>query len=153
MLAAVIIFGYLGYYCKKYDLDINNLEISGQGLVFITIPACLSTMFWPTFFIFGFFCTLILIGIDSQFGLVEGISYYIEDLKPTFQGKVLEPETVKAIICTAAFILGLPLSTRGGAYVMNLLDTFGFAVPCGLSLFLTVVVWGSLLMTFSSKVN
>ena len=141
MLASLIIFGYLGYYCKKYSLDINTLEISGPGLIFITLPACLSTMVYPTMWIFLFFLTLILIGIDSEFGLVETISYFVEDQKLTWNGKEIPGQYVKALVCFGCYLLGLTISTRGGLYVIELIETFGFSIPASLVILLTSIVF------------
>ena len=144
MMAAVIIFGYLGYFCQKYGLKLESLEISGPGLLFITMPACLSTMFLPTLWILLFFITMVLIGIDSQFGLVETVCYWVEDYRPKFRGEEIKPETVKLLSCTFLLVLGLPIATRGGAYYLEMLETFGFAIPASLAVLGNIIIWGSL---------
>ena len=141
MLASIIIFGYLGYYCKKFNLDINSLQISGPGLIFITLPACLSTMIYPTMWIFLFFVTLILIGIDSEFGLLETISYFVEDQKLTWNGKLIPGEYIKALVCLGCYLMGLAISTRGGTYVIELVETFGFSIPASLVILMTSIVF------------
>lgn len=122
----------------------NELQVGGKGLVFITIPACLSTMFWPNMWIFIFFMTLILIGIDSQFGLVEATCYFIEDLKLKWNDMEISPLVSKTVTCIVIYLVGLPVATRGGTYVLELLDTFGFAIPCSCNILLTLLIWGSL---------
>ena len=153
LLASIVIFGYLGYFCDKYSLDIGHLEISGPGLVFITMPACLSTMIYPTFWILLFFCTLILIGIDSEFGLVETCACFVEDMHPHFRGKPIPPQMVKALVCLAGFLCGLPIATRGGIYVIDLLETFGFAIPASLVILTSIIVWGKPILTQSRRPN
>ena len=141
IIASLIIFGYLGYYCKKYNLEISSLDIAGPGLVFITIPACLSTMWWPTFWIFLMMVNLIFIGIDSQFGICESCIYFVEDLKLTWNGEVIDPNKTKVAVMIIMALVGLPMATRGGTYVLELVDTFGFAIPCSISMFGTIYIW------------
>ena len=145
LLASVIIFGYLGYFCQKYGKDMNDLQIGGKGLVFITIPACLSTMYLPNLWIFIFFLTMVLIGIDSQFGLLEATCYFIDDLKLQWNGSYIPSGVTKASTCLVIYLVGLPLATRGGTYVLELLDTFGFAIPCACSILFSLLIWGSFL--------
>ena len=144
MVASIIIFGYLGYFCKKYDMEITNLEISGPGLLFITMPACLSTMYLPRVWMVLFFVSMIFIGIDSQFGLTETVCHFVEDYHPKFRDKLVQPEYVKLICCTLILIFGLPIATRGGSYVIELIETFGFAIPVSLSILANTIIWGSL---------
>lgn len=66
LLSATVVFGFLGYYSQTVGLEIAKLDISGPALIFITYPACLSTMPWPNLWLFLFFLTLLLIGLDSQ---------------------------------------------------------------------------------------
>lgn len=142
IVASLIIFGYLGYFSTKVGVSISDLKINGPGLLFVTIPACLSTMALPNLWLFVFFFNLILIGIDSQFGLVETVSYFFEDLKLRYSGEELKPQHVKAAVCLCLCLLGLPIATRGGTYVIELLDTFAFALPNTLVVLMEVLVWG-----------
>jgi SNF family Na+-dependent transporter len=141
VVASLIIFGYLGYYCKKYNLQIETLDIAGPGLVFITIPACLSTMWWPTFWIFLMMINLVLIGIDSQFGICESCIYFIDDLKLEWNGEVIDSNKTRIAVMVIMGLCGLPIATRGGTYVLELIDTFGFAIPCSISMFGTIYIW------------
>lgn len=145
MLAAFIIFGYLGYFCQKYDLKIDELEISGPGLLFITMPACLSTMFYPQMWVLLFFLTMLLIGVDSQFGLVEAAAYFLEDLNIHFRGKPIPPSIIKVLVCLCGFIAGLPVATKGGTYVLELYETFGYAIPASLTMVSTIIVFSKIL--------
>lgn len=141
MLASFVIFGYLGYFSKKYDIPMEELQVQGPGLVFITIPACISTMMYPNLWVMIFFFTLILIGIDTQFGFVEAITYFIEDLKLTWKGQEIREEYLKLATCIGIYILGLPVATRGGQYVLSVLDIFGFAIPASMGVLLSAYVW------------
>lgn len=66
LLSSLVVFGFLGYYSQAAGLSLASLDISGPALIFITYPACLSTMPWPNLWLLLFFLTLVLIGVDSQ---------------------------------------------------------------------------------------
>jgi SNF family Na+-dependent transporter len=71
--AGVIAYCYLGHYSHVYDIPIEELPIMGPSLVFQTYPAILTGMPFPNLWLVVFFLCLILIGIDSQFGVLENI--------------------------------------------------------------------------------
>ena len=141
LLASFIIFGYLGYFCQKYDHDINSLQIAGPGLIFITFPACLSTMGMPHLFMFLFFVTMVLLGIDTQFALVETVCYMVEDVSMKIRKRELDPQLVRGGICLVTFFIGLPIATQGGPYLIDLLDTFGYSIPASVTNLLEIYIW------------
>ena len=122
-------------------MNINELDISGPGLLFITFPACLSTMAFPNMWILLFFFTMFLIGIDTQFAIVETFCYLIEDILLKLGRHRIPPSRLRGIICLIIFFLGLPIATGGGTYVINLLDTFGYAIPASFVNFVNVFIW------------
>ena len=141
ILASLIIFGYLGYFCEKYGLEIQNLPIAGPGLLFITFPACLSTMIWPNLWVVLFFFTMILLGIDTQFALVETFCFFTEDLLVKFGKHQILPEKVRMYICILIFIIGLPIATGGGTYIIDMMDTFGYSIPASFINLFQVYIW------------
>lgn len=144
LLASLIIFGYLGYFCKKFNLDLQQLPISGPGLLFITFPACLSTMEYSNFWVILFFVMMIFIGIDSQFGIVETFCYLIEDVLEKYYNEPPNGEKVKAYVCLGLFLIGIPLSTGAGLDLMNLMDTFSYSLPACLANALEIYIWAKL---------
>ena len=58
---------------------INELISSGQGLAFISYPDALSTLPVPQLFTVMFFFMLFLLGIDSEFALLETVLTCIYD--------------------------------------------------------------------------
>ena len=58
---------------------INELIPSGQGLAFISYPDALSTLPVPQLFTVMFFFMLFLLGIDSEFALLETVLTCIYD--------------------------------------------------------------------------
>ena len=58
---------------------INQFLFSGQGLAFISYPDALSTLPVPQLFTVMFFFMLFLLGIDSEFALLETVLTCIYD--------------------------------------------------------------------------
>ena len=81
MLSAMTIFIYLSHFCGEIGIDINDpaLNISGPELVFNVFPKALASLPFPNLFIFVFFATMVLLGIDSEFGLMEGLYCYLNN--------------------------------------------------------------------------
>lgn len=128
LLASVIIFGLLGFFSQAKGIEISDLEISGKELVFVTYPAALAYLPFARLWLFIFFFALILIGVDSQFALLETLCYIVIDFKPKINNKEIREEIVRLGVCGLCLILGLIFSTRKGfdylsfvnAYVINL---------------------------------
>ena len=98
-------------------------------------------MSMPNLWIIVFFFTMILLGIDTQFALVETFCYFIEDLSAKFRRKHLDPQLVRGSICFLTFVIGLPVCTQGGMYVIGMMDTFLYAIPASVTNLLQVLVW------------
>ena len=61
------------------NYSINLFLYSGQGLAFISYPDALSTLPVPQLFTVMFFFMLFLLGIDSEFALLETVLTCIYD--------------------------------------------------------------------------
>ncbi len=144
MIAAVVIYSYLGFLSELTNTPIKELPISGPDLVFITYPAALSLLPYPRLWIFLFFFTLILIGIDSQFGMVEVISYTIIDFKPKIRNRHLSEPSIRAIVCGCIFIGGLIFATREGFNIIGLVNSYCVFLPMILVGSVHLYVFGSL---------
>lgn len=143
MIAAIVIFSYLGFLSELTNIPISDLPLAGPDLVFITYPAALTLLPYPRVWIFFFFLTLILIGIDSQFGILEVISYTLIDLKPRFRGQVLSEAVQRLLIFTAIFIGGLLFATRQGFEILGLVNSYVIFLPMTLVGFLHVYIFGA----------
>lgn len=85
ILSALIVFGYIGFFSHTSGIAIEDLPLSGPSLVFITYPASLAMMPFPRFWLFLFFLTMILLGIDSQLALLETAAYALIDLRNRYK--------------------------------------------------------------------
>ncbi len=81
MLSAITIFSYLSHFCVEAGIDINHpgLTLGGPELSFSVLPKALALLPMPNLWIFVFFITMVLLGIDSLFGMIEGIYTYLRD--------------------------------------------------------------------------
>ncbi|CAG5118596.1 unnamed protein product, partial [Candidula unifasciata] len=121
LFAGFVIFSYLGHMAASLHEDIRNVVTSGPGLAFIVYPEAVTQLPAPPFWSFLFFFMLILVGLDSQFTLVETVLTGILDQWPSYRSRKL---WVTLCLCAAMFLLGLPLTTNGGAYILNLMDAY-----------------------------
>lgn len=66
-LNGILIYGFFGYLATKYEMDIDNLPVSGEGLVFYAYPMIFSLFGEYGKILLGIFFVIFLItGIDSQ---------------------------------------------------------------------------------------
>ncbi|MBT4446603.1 sodium-dependent transporter [archaeon] len=126
LLAGFVVFSVLGYMSTTTSLPIEEVVAAGPGLAFIVFPQALSLMPWGNFFSALFFLTLLTLGIDSAFSLVEGINTAIMDRR-TKDNKRKDQKTLKriaAIVCTLAFLMGILFTSRAGLYYLDIIDHF-----------------------------
>ena len=73
-----------------------------------------------------FFFMLILLGIDSEFGTLEGAIGPIMDLK-IFPN--LRKELVTLIVAVVLFLFGLSMVSSRGFYVFQMFDDYSVIIP------------------------
>lgn len=84
---------------------------------------------------------LLLIGIDSQFGNVDMLSYIILDFKPTYKGKPIREEVVKLILCAGLALVGLIFSSRMGFEILSFVNSYIIVIPLGFINFINYYVF------------
>ncbi len=82
ILSALTIFIYLSHFCTMSGLTIDSpeLHLSGLELSFNVIPKALCLLPLSNLWVFIFFFTMILLGIDSEFGMIEALYCYLRDI-------------------------------------------------------------------------
>ncbi|XP_015782061.1 sodium-dependent nutrient amino acid transporter 1 [Tetranychus urticae] len=127
ILAGCVIFAVLGSMAKSQGVDVSEVAKSdGTGLAFIAYPQALGQFtFWPNLWSISFFVMLFTLGIGSSVAQVETTITCLKD-----QSKFLmKHKTWTAFgVCFIYFLLGLPLATDGGMYIMKLLEEFGVGI-------------------------
>ena len=119
LLAGFVVFGVLGSMATATGVGVADVAASGPGLSFVVFPEALSLMPWAEAFSIVFFLTLLTLGIDSAFSLVEGINVAIHDTNPAWSRPV-----IALAVCAAAFAAGIVFTTRAGLYFLDVVDHF-----------------------------
>merc|ERR1712107_531614 len=110
-------------------VEVEDVVKSGPGLAFLVYPEVVLTIAPSPLWAFLFFIMLLTLGIDSQFCGVESLMTCLVDNWP----HILQPHRKKFTLAMTVFmfILGLPMITRNGIYVFQLMD---FYAASGMSL-------------------
>jgi len=122
IFAGFVIFSMLGYMAFVTNQNVEDVTQSGPGLVFVVYPEGIARMEGAPIWAFLFFFMLISLGLDSQFAMFEVVISSIVDEFPTY----LRPRRVKfTFVChVLGFLLGLPMVTYGGIWVLELMNNY-----------------------------
>lgn len=123
-LSGFAVFSVLGFMAHEQNVDIHQVAESGPGLVFIVYPKAVTMMPLPQLWAILFFVMLFLIGIDSQFVMVESVVAHISDMFPRHLYKTKGRMILTAVLCCLWFTMGLSMVSRGGMYVFQLYDYY-----------------------------
>ncbi|XP_076046810.1 sodium-dependent neutral amino acid transporter B(0)AT3 [Oratosquilla oratoria] len=99
---------------------------SGTGLAFIVFTEAINQFPWAPLWSVLFFLMLFTLGIDSEFGTLEGVITSIVDLK-VFPN--IRKEILTAIICSVCCALSMVFAHGAGNYVFILFDDFSGNLP------------------------
>lgn len=122
VLAGIVTFSILGHLAREQNTDVGDVVKSGPGLVFLTYPEVVLKLPGAPFWAVTFFIMLLLLGVDSAFCLVESFITGLVDNWST----LLRPhrQTFTTVVCFVMFLLGIPMVTKGGMYVFQLMDYY-----------------------------
>ncbi|KAK7082006.1 hypothetical protein SK128_016315 [Halocaridina rubra] len=99
---------------------------SGTGLAFIVFTEAINQFPWAPLWSVLFFLMLFTLGIDSEFGTLEGVITSIVDLK-VFPN--LRKEILTAIICCVCCAISMAFAHGAGNYIFILFDDFSGNIP------------------------
>ncbi|XP_077385757.1 sodium- and chloride-dependent GABA transporter 2-like isoform X2 [Festucalex cinctus] len=123
-VAGFAIFSVLGFMAYEQNTDISKVAESGPGLAFIAYPRAVAMMPFPQIWAIFFFIMIILLGLDSEFVLLEGLATGICDLKPSFFYVGHRRKLLLLLITVLCFFIGLTMVTDGGLYIFQLFDYY-----------------------------
>ncbi|XP_077984966.1 sodium-dependent proline transporter-like [Glandiceps talaboti] len=153
VFAGFVIFSTLGFMAQDSGVDVSEVVDQGPGLAFIAYPEAISRLPGAPFWSFLFFFMLFTLGLDSQFAMMETIMTAIFDELP--QRFMKKKPLITALTCFILFLAGLPCTTRGGVYVVTLMDWYsaGFSLLFIATLMCIAIslVYG--IRKFSSDIN
>ncbi|XP_015434041.1 PREDICTED: sodium-dependent nutrient amino acid transporter 1-like [Dufourea novaeangliae] len=122
LIAGTTIFGILGNLAHESGKgDISTVVRAGTGLAFISYPEALAKFtVVPQLFAVLFFLMLFVLGIGTTVAFTSVISSIVKDKFPRIQYW-----KVAAGVTSTGFLIGIVYCTRGGQYILNLVDYFG----------------------------
>ena len=141
IFASLIVFGFLGYYIKQKNITYEDVAISGPDLLFITYPEIINTLPWPNLWNIIFFLTIVLLGIDSQFAMVDVIIYFVKDFGQKYNGKELTHSQATLLVCIVEGLFGVSMCTQCGYYLIIVSFNYVFRVTAALGNVLNVYIF------------
>ncbi|XP_033120071.1 sodium- and chloride-dependent GABA transporter 1-like [Anneissia japonica] len=144
LFAGFVIFSILGFMANELGVPVSEVVSEGPGLTFIAYPTAVYQMpLVPQLWSVIFFLMLIMLGLDSQFCVVEGFVTSVMDYWPEY--KLRENRTVfLMVVCIIDFLLGLVCVTEGGMYFFELMNSYGVSGMC----LLWVAMWESVAISY-----
>ncbi|GAB0089144.1 Transporter [Sergentomyia squamirostris] len=145
MFAGVVVFSIIGFKAtstfdscmeiknnmmtlnKTTNLPLCDLQkeldnsASGTGLAFIIFTEAINQFPGAQLWAVLFFLMLFTLGIDSQFGTLEGVATSLVDMKLFPQ---ISKEIIIGILCFSCSILSLMFAHGAGSYIFQLMDSF-----------------------------
>eukprot|EP00127_Corallochytrium_limacisporum_P003046 Clim_evm2s145 gene=Clim_evmTU2s145 len=122
--AGFAVFSILGFLANSLGVEVDEVAESGPSLAFVTYPAALAEMPAPNFFNVLFYITLLMLGIDSAFSLVESVLASIKDTR-YFRG--VSQEVLVLGVILVCFFLSLPYASDVGLYLLDTVDYYANA--------------------------
>lgn len=126
LISGLVIFSVLGAMSHELGVPVKDVVKGGPGLAFVAYPEALSRLPCPHLWSILFFFMLFLLGLDSEFAMLENILTSISDEFPTMRRHKLKFTLGTG---TLFFLIGLVCVTRGGQYVFEIMDYYGGSIP------------------------
>lgn len=118
ILAGFVVFGTLGFLALQSGVNVPDVVTSGPGLAFVVFPEALTLMPLAWLFSLLFFITLLSLGIDSAFSLVEGVMAAFKDKKK------VNTKKLAFWVSLPCFLIGILYTTGAGLYFLDVIDHF-----------------------------
>lgn len=115
--AGFAVFSILGYLAALQGVSTAEVSAGGPGLAFVVFPTALAKLPYAPFFAVIFFLSLLTLGIDSAFSLVEAIIAGIRD-----KFKKIKKPVITAVLCVIYFLIGLIFVTHPGLVWLDIVD-------------------------------
>ncbi|CAF0789248.1 unnamed protein product [Brachionus calyciflorus] len=138
------VFSVLGYIAKTQSKTVDDVIESGPGLIFMVLPEAIRNMTFSPLWGILFFTMIFLLGIDSQFTMVETVVTTIEDeFNVQVKKYIKRREILVFLVCFFTFFLSLPNICPGGIYYFTIVDFFSSGVSLFYIAFFEVIaiVW------------
>ncbi|XP_059201340.1 sodium- and chloride-dependent glycine transporter 1-like isoform X2 [Centropristis striata] len=121
--AGFVIFSILGFMAHNLNVPVSEVADHGPGLAFVAYPEALTLLPISPLWSLLFFFMLILLGLGTQFCLLETLVTAIVDEIGT--DWIIRNKTVVTLsVAIVGFLLGVPLTTQAGIYWLLLMDNY-----------------------------
>ncbi|KAG5269424.1 hypothetical protein AALO_G00201850 [Alosa alosa] len=131
MVAGFAVFSMLGFMAHEQNVPIEVVAESGPGLAFIAYPQAVAMMPFPQLWAVCFFIMIILLGLDTQFVMMEVVMTSVTDLLPTvLRRSGGRRELCLVFYCLICFSVGILMVTEGGMYVFQIFDYYACNGTC-----------------------
>lgn len=115
--AGFAVFSVLGYLAFLQNVPVPEVSAGGPGLAFVVFPMALAKLPHAPVFAVVFFLSLLTLGIDSAFSIVEGIVAAVCDKFTKWKKSF-----VTAALCLLFFLMGLLFVTHPGLIWLDIVD-------------------------------
>ncbi|XP_031596822.2 sodium- and chloride-dependent glycine transporter 2 [Oreochromis aureus] len=122
IFAGFVIFSVIGFMAHELKVPIEKVADEGPGIAFVVYPEALTRLPLSPFWAIIFFLMLLTLGLDTMFATIETIVTSVSDEFPKYLRKHKPVFTL--VCCVSFFILGFPMITESGMYMLQLVDTF-----------------------------
>ncbi|XP_038055565.1 sodium- and chloride-dependent glycine transporter 1-like [Patiria miniata] len=120
-----VVFSVLGFMAQDAGTTVDKVVDSGPGLAFIAYPEAIARMPLAPLWSVLFFVMIFMLGIGSEFTLFEAVlTGLVDDLEKNIKNFRKYKTLLTLGLCIICFLLGLPMVTQGGVYIVTLLNTF-----------------------------
>uniref|UniRef100_A0A3B3T2P5 Transporter n=1 Tax=Paramormyrops kingsleyae TaxID=1676925 RepID=A0A3B3T2P5_9TELE len=109
--AGFAIFSILGHMAWRKGVPVGQVADSGPGLAFVAYPEALALLPGSVFWAILFFLMLFMLGVDTLFGNMEGITTAVLDEFPQLRRNMKYKVLFLAALCFAFYLMGLLLIT------------------------------------------
>lgn len=144
ILAALVLFVFLGHLAVKTGVSLDELPIEGLELAFVVYPALLTMLPGSNLWSVLFFVMLVTVGIDSMFASVDFTVTIIHQIKSRWFGKQIKMWVYTVIYCILQCIIGILFTTKGGYHLFKLFDHYAIGISMIFVTFIqcTIIGWG-----------
>jgi SNF family Na+-dependent transporter len=121
--AGFVSFAFLGHLAYTEGKSVADVAQGGWGLAFVVYPTAMG-LFGPgagQFFAVCFWLMLLALGVDSAFSLIESPICVVCD---RFEWCAANRRITSAAACFSCFLVGLPMTTEGGYFVIDIMDAY-----------------------------
>ncbi|KAJ7986197.1 hypothetical protein DPEC_G00348290 [Dallia pectoralis] len=120
IFAGFVIFSVIGF--MAHELKVPIEKVADEGIAFVVYPEALTRLPLSPFWAIIFFLMLLTLGLDTMFATIETIVTSVSDEFPKYLRKHKPLFTL--ICCACFFLLGFPMVTENGMYMLQLVDTY-----------------------------